>query len=70
MPGDNSCIVNCSTSRGTKGIGIFKLPAEKVNREWQRTLLNEIMKTREDDKDFKSQTDCGTVHIDVCKFTP
>ena len=34
MSGDNFCIVNYGSSRRTKGIRIFKLPAEKskVNR--------------------------------------
>ena len=32
MPGVNCAIVGCGTSRRTKGIGIFKLPAAKNDK--------------------------------------
>ena len=55
MPGDNCCIVGCGSSRRTKAIGIFKLPAEHINAEWRKKWLNEITKTRTVDKSFKDQ---------------
>ena len=36
MPGENCCIVGCGSSRRTKSLGIFKLPAESVNPEWRK----------------------------------
>ena len=53
------CIVGRSSSRRIKGIGIFKLPAEKVNKGWREAWLNEITKTRVVDKIFKEQLETG-----------
>ena len=78
MPGDNCCVVNCSTSRRTKGVGIFKLPSEKINKEWRQKWLNEITKSRVVDKCFKEQLARDKVHtcerhfkddeIEICKY--
>ena len=55
MPGENCCVVNCSTSRRTKGIGIFKIPSAKRYPEWRKEWLNSITKTRVVDENFKIQ---------------
>ena len=59
MPGDNCAVMGCGTSRRTKGIGIFKLPAPK-NEEykvWRSQWLNDLTKTRVIDKNFRAQID-------------
>ncbi|RMX56832.1 hypothetical protein pdam_00025512, partial [Pocillopora damicornis] len=55
MPGDNCAVFGCGTSRRTKGIGIWKLPAPKdeAHKKWRQEWLNEITKTRESDAPFK-----------------
>ena len=56
MPGVNCAVVGCGTSRRTKGIGIFKLPAAKnaKYKRWREEWLSEITKTRVIDKAFSS----------------
>ena len=46
MPGVNCPIVGCGTSRRTKGIGIFKLPATKNDKykKWREGRVSEITK--------------------------
>ena len=48
MPGANFCMVNCSSSRISKGIGLFKLPKawSKDHEKWRQDLINIITKTR------------------------
>ena len=55
MPGVNCAVVGCGTSRRTKGIGIFKLPAAKNDKykRWREERLSEITKTRVIDKAFR-----------------
>ena len=57
MPGVNSAVVGCGTSRRTKGIGIFKLPAAKndIQKRWREEWLSEITKTRVIDKAFREK---------------
>ena len=62
MPGENCCVVGCSTNRRTKGIGIFKLPSGKRDKEWRKKWLNEITKTRVVDKNFREQIDHDRVY--------
>ncbi|KAJ8050297.1 hypothetical protein HOLleu_03441 [Holothuria leucospilota] len=57
MPGDNCAVNGCGTSRRSKGVGIFKLPAAK-NQEymrWHASWLNEITKSRVIDKEFREK---------------
>ena len=46
MPAVNCTIVGCGTSRRTKGIGIFKLPAAKndKHKKWSKEWVSEITK--------------------------
>ena len=57
MPGVNCAVVGCGTSRRTKGIGIFKLPAAKNDKykRWREEWLSEITKTRVIDKAFREK---------------
>ena len=54
MPGVNCAIVGCGTSRRTKGIGIFKLPAAKNGeyKRWREEWLSEITKTRRSERKY------------------
>ena len=70
MPGDNCCVVGCGSSRRTKGIGIFKLPAENVNPGWRKEWLSEITKTRVIDKLFKNQLDKDSIFTCEKHFSP
>ena len=64
MPGVNCAIVGCGTSRRTKGIGIFKLPAAKNDKykRWREEWLSEITKTRVIDKAFREKILNDTVY--------
>ncbi|XP_028408225.1 uncharacterized protein LOC114530809 [Dendronephthya gigantea] len=57
MLGNNCAVVGCGTSRRTKGVGIFKLPAPKNEeyKSWRSQWLNELTKTRVIDKHFRAQ---------------
>lgn len=55
MPGVNCSVFGCSMCRRTKGIGIFRIPAEHVQKEWRQRWLSEITKTRVVDENFKKQ---------------
>ena len=80
MPGVNCAIVGCGTSRRTKGIGIFKLPAAKNDKykRWREEWLSEITKTRVIDKAFREKILNDTVYkckkhfkaedIESCKY--
>ena len=48
MPGVNCAIVGCGTSRRTKGIGIFKLPAAKNDKykRWREECLFRVTTVR------------------------
>lgn len=72
MPGCNWSITGCGTCRRTKGIGIFKLPAEKNDeyKEWRRNWLSQITKTREIDEDFRRQINNDTVYTCEKHFLP
>ena len=77
----NSAIVGCGTSRRTKGIGIFKLPAanNEKYKKWTEEWLSEITKTRAIDKGFREKILNDTVYtcekhfkaedIELCKYT-
>ena len=81
MPGVNCAVVDCGTSRRTKGIGIFKLPAAKNDeyKKWREEWPSEITKTRVIDKAFREKILNDTVYtcekhfkaedIELCKFT-
>ena len=73
MPGgENCCVVGCSVDRSKKykGIGIFKLPSEKLYKEWRSNWLNEIKKFRVVDKDCKNQIDNDRVFTCERHFKP
>ena len=72
MPGANCTIFGCSTSRKTKGCGIFKLPAptSEFNKKWRADLLNIITKNRLVDESLKRQISENTVHICEKHFHP
>ena len=57
MLGENCAVVGCGTSRRTKGIAIFKLPAAKNGKykRWREEWLSEITKTRVIDKAFREK---------------
>ena len=57
MPGENCAVMGCGTCRRTKGVGIWKLPAAKndVYKKWRDDWLNEIMKMREVDREFRER---------------
>ncbi len=65
MPGDNCAVFGCGSSRRTKGLGIFKLPAPTNDhrKKWRRDLLNEITKSRVIDQAFKEKIEKDTVYI-------
>ena len=77
MPGKNCCIVGCGSCRRVKGIGIFKLPAAHVDKNWREHWLAEVKKTRTVDKHFQEQIDKDHVYtcekhfhqedIEICK---
>ena len=54
MPGANCAIVNCSSSRKDKGVGIFKVPTGKddESEKWRAEMLNIITKDRVVDELF------------------
>ena len=64
MSGVNCAIVGCGTSRRTKGIGIFKLPAAKNDKykRWREEWLSEITKARVIDKGFREKILNDTVY--------
>ena len=78
MPGDNCAIYGCGTNRRTKGIGIFKLPSEKLYPEWRKRWLNQITKSRVIDDGFKRQLQNDRIYtcekhfknndLEICKF--
>ena len=67
MPGANCSVFGCSTSRKSKGIGIFKLPAPTTdfNKQWRADLVNIVTKDRVVDKALKNQLADNNIHI--CK---
>ena len=79
MPGVNCSVFGCGSSRRTKGLGIFQIPAEHVDKEWRVRWLNELTKTRTVDQDFRRQISENNVHtcekhfrdedIEICKYT-
>ena len=78
MPGDNCCVVGCSSNRREKGLGIFKLPSKIKHKEWREKWKNELTKTRVLDKNFKEQLENDRVYtcekhfreeeILICKY--
>lgn len=72
MPGDNCSVFGCGSSRKTKGIGIWKLPAPRnaEYKKWRELWLNELTKTRVVDKDFKRQIDNDRVFTCENHFRP
>ena len=70
MPGENCCVVGCGSNRRTKGIGIFKLPSEKLHKGWRDSWLNAITKFRVLDKSFKSQIENDHVYTCEKHFKP
>ena len=72
MPGDNCAVFGCGSSRRTKGLGIFKLPAPSNDsrKKWRRDLLNEITKSRVVDKAFKDKIEKDSVYICEKHFQP
>lgn len=77
MPGENCSVVGCGSCRSTKGLGIFKLPSEKSNKEWRERWLGELKKTRTLDSHFRSLIEKDHVYtcekhfreedIEICK---
>ena len=65
MPGANCSLATCGTSRRTKGIGIFKLPApvDDFHAEWRAKILSKITKDRVIDASFRNQIQKDKVHI-------
>ena len=78
MPGVNCSVNGCGSNRRMKGIGIFQIPAENTNKEWREKWLNELLKVRELDADFRRQIAENNVHtcekhfdkndIEICKY--
>ena len=71
MPGANCSVIQCGSSRRTKGISLFKLPSPKTEalKTWRKELLIIITRDRVVDKDFQKQIDNDTVHICSRHFT-
>lgn len=69
MPGANCSIFGCSTSRKTKGVVIFKLPAgnDDFNKSWREKLVSIITKDREIDAGLRRQIDA--LHICELNYT-
>lgn len=79
MPGDNCAVFGCGSSRRTKGIGIWKLPAPRNDeyKKWREDWLNELTKTRQIDENFESQIGSDRVYtcerhfrqedVEICK---
>jgi len=67
MPGDNCAVFGCGSSRRTKGIGIWKLPAPRNDeyKKWREDWLNELTKTRQIDENFESQI--GSDRVYTCE---
>ena len=65
MPGENCCINECSTSRSRKykGIGLFKLPSEKLYPKLRKEWIGTITKFREVDANFREQIKNDRVHV-------
>ena len=70
MPGTNCSIVGCGSCRRIKGIGIFKVPAEKVDKTWRDNWLGEIKKTRVVDEHFKMLIKNDSVYTCEYHFSP
>ena len=78
MPCVNCAVVGCGSCGGTKGIGIFKLPSAKddKNKRWRDEWVKK--KTREVDKDFRRKINEDKVYacekhfndevIEICKY--
>ena len=65
MPGANCAIVNCSSSRKDKGVGIFKVPTGKddESKKWRAEMLNIITKDRVVDELFRKKIEKDTVYV-------
>lgn len=72
MPGDNCSVFGCGTSRRTKGVGIWKLPAPKDegHRKWRDAWLSEITKTRTVDAVFRKKIQNDTIYTCEKHFHP
>ena len=72
MPGDNCSVFGCGTSRRTKGVGIWKLPAPKDegHRKWRDAWLSEITKTRTVDAVFRKKIQNDTIYTCEKHFDP
>ena len=62
MPGVDCSVFGCGSNRRMKGVGIFRLPAENVDKEWRACWLNELTKSRVIDTDFRKQICENKVH--------
>lgn len=65
MPGANCSVYGCATSRRTKYISIFGLPAgeDDYNANWRQQMVNIITKDRVIDQSLKVQIDKKTLHV-------
>ena len=83
MPGANCAIVNCSTSRRTKNIGIFQLlcnkPGNEKHQKWRNDFLGAVLSTRVKDASLNQQIKNGSIWVcekhfqendyEVCKYS-
>ena len=71
MPGANCSVIQCGSSRKTKGISVFKLSSPKTEalKTWRKELLSIITRDRVVGKDFQKKIDNDTVHICSRHFT-
>ncbi len=72
MPANNCAVFGCGTTRRTKGVGIFKLPAAKNEeyKKWRADWLNEITKGCVVDKDFRERLESDQVFMCEKHFKP
>ena len=70
MPGVNCAVVGCGSCRGTKGIGIFKLPSAKddKHKRWRDEWVGELKKTREVHKVYACEKHFKDEVIEICKY--
>ncbi|PFX27521.1 hypothetical protein AWC38_SpisGene7781 [Stylophora pistillata] len=72
MLGENYSVFGCGTCRRGKGIGVWKLPAQRnaVYKKWREDWLNELTKTRVVDANFRQLIEKDRVFTCEKHFQP
>ena len=66
MPGGNCAIYDCSSSRTTPGVSLFKVPSSKEDPymiNWRNKILDIITRARVVDSSLRSQIQNCRLHV-------